>query len=533
MAESEQVIRLSGKEDIHAIRTLIARAQAPRLLLVVPNHHEAFRGLVRFKMLARQAYDEGVQLALVTRDGRIRDLAQQVDLSTFNSVEAGRKARRWRAGQGVPAALPSSAERVPLITNSAAWGRGRQAVVERRKSIGTRSNWGENIMLAGLIFGMMIILSAVLLLLVPSARITLVPIQVPLDITFQVTVDPTAREIDFGEGIVPAQVIRQDVQGTFEMATSGRQDVPVELSQGDVLLINVTGQAVTVPTDTVVSTASGNPIRFRTLRAASLPAQINARVEVPIEAVSPGPSGNVGPQQISRIEGAAATAVRVLNQSGTEGGGVQQRAVVTAADRDQLREQLEQRLLQEGRAALERLLEETPEDDYLIPDIITMEITSESFNGGVDDQLDVLTLELRARVSGMVVQRDALVRVSRQRVRDEVPANYRLLDDGYTVVPGETRVVDDGLPIMAVRTQAIAGAQLAADEIRSLVRGQPIDEAHAALLQRLPIAADPAITVTPDWWNRMPYLPLRIFVRVGVLGADQAPQEVVPGQEEP
>jgi hypothetical protein len=192
--------------------------------------------------------------------------------------------------------------------------------------------------------------------------------------------------------------------------------------------------------------------------------------------------------------------------------------MVTVADREQLLQQLQQRLLQEGRASLENFIIQQGQEKLLLSDLISMEITAENFNGSVGDQLDVLNLELRARISGIVVSQDDIERLAKRQLRSEIPENYRMLEDGFSFVPGQAQVIDDGLPVIAVRTQAIAGAELFGEEIRELVRGQPTDEAHAALIQGLPLAADPSILVSPDWWNRMPYVSLRIFIRVGVLG---------------
>lgn len=522
MAESEQIIRLTGRENIHTVRARIENAQAERLLLLVPKGHPALQQLVRMKLLARQAYESRIKIALITKDSNLKDLAHQVELSAFGSVKSARRARKWRKGKPLLLAPSTQEKRQPITTHDLAWQRGRSAVLERKKYIGQQSNWTEYVMLAGFVFGVMIVLSAVLLLLVPSANIILIPRQVPIDLTFPITVAPTAQEIDFANFIIPGLVERQEVQGTFEIATSGRQDVPADYATGNVTFINVTGQPINIPTNTIVSTSTGSSIRFRSTEEASLPSEINARISVPIKAIRPGPLGNVGRQQINRVEGVAATVVRVLNEGETEWGSVQQRSMVTAADREQLRQQLQQRLLQEGRASLENFIIQQGQDKLLLSDLISMEITAENFNGSVGDQLDVLNLELRARISGIVVSQDDIERLAKRELRGEIPENYRMLEDGFSFVPGQAQVIDDGLPVIAVRTQAIAGAELFGEEIRELVRGQPTDEAHAALIQGLPLAADPSILVSPDWWNRMPYVSLRIFIRVGVLG-DQAP----------
>ncbi len=504
MIQPEQVIRLTGAEDIHAVRALIAAAQAARVMLVVPPQHPAFQRLVRLKMLARQAHAEGIAVALVTEDGTLRSLASQLDFSTFRTVEAARRAPRWRAA------------RVPLPPTATA--RGAAAPRPRRQSAG--SGWGENIMLAGLLFGVMIIMGAVLVLLLPSASITLVPQRAPLDLAFPVIVDPGAQELNIFEGIIPADILSQAVQGTEELATTGRSAVPATAATGEVLFLNITGQPITLPEGTIVSTTSGAPVRFRTTAAATLAGEINARATVPVEAVNPGPVGNVGPLQINLVEGAAASAVRVLNEQGMAGGDVQQRAVVAAADKEQLFEQLRARLLQEGRAALERSLAEganADEAQSIVPGTVAIELTAETYNASVDDQRDVLSLDLRARVSAIVVSQADVERVARRRLREGVPEGYRMLEQGVSVVSGEAQRDEAGLLRMAVRAQATALADLQAESISALVRGQPLDEAQALLLQNLPLSADPAIQLSPDWWSRLPLLPLRIFIRVGVL----------------
>ncbi|MGB0389223.1 MAG: baseplate J/gp47 family protein [Ardenticatenaceae bacterium] len=511
-----EVLNLSGEEDIQTLRTMIARSPAERVLFVVPRKHPALRELVRLKLLARQAYTEGTLVALVTKDATIRDFARLVNLSVFRSVKAGRRARDWRSGQEIP---PPDAL---TLSDTAMREERRHAVLERQSSVPQPIRWSDHLMLAGLVFGMMIVLSSILLLLGPSASITLVPHEEDHELIVPITIDRSAQEITFGQSIIPGTLIEQDVQGTREMAASGRQDVPAEVATGSVLFINATGQPIEIAANTIVSTSSGTPIRFRTTETVPLTGSINSRVSVPIEAIRTGPSGNVGPQQINRVEGAAASVVRVLNEQGTEGGTVEQRAVVTAADQEQLRKQSRQQLFQAGRAALENKVAEMGEDQILVPGMIDIDIVSENFNGIVSDQLDVLKLDMRAKVSAFVISQRDIERVSKRQLKSEIPLNYQMLEDQLIVTPNEAEIGEDGLPIMPVRALTRFRAQLSGEQIRRLVRGQPIDDAQSALSQHLPLATDPSIVVTPDWWNRMPYLSLRIFIYVDTLEQNQA-----------
>lgn len=506
-----EVIDLSGQENVHTLRMMIARTQKPRVLFVSGKRHPALRHIVRLRLLGRQSFIKGVQVAFVSKDATLRDAAHEVNLSVFRSIKRAQRARNWKEAKPIPSPIDLTPS--DLLTRR----QRQQAVLTRQTPIGRPTSWGEHVMLAGLVFGMMIVLSSILLLLGPSATITVAPYEEDHEIIVPMTIDVSAQEINFGRVILPGTLITQDVQGTREISTSGHQDVPVEFAKGSVLFINATGQSVSIPEDTIVSTSSGTAVRFRTIESVNLTGTINSRVLVPIEAISPGPSGNVGPQQVNRVEGSAATVVRVLNEEGLQGGTVEQRSVVTAADQEQLQEQLRQQLLQAGQAELERTIEQSGEDQLLVPNMININIVSENFNGVIKDSLDTLRLTTRATVSGIIISQKNIEKLVRQEFEVEIPPNYLMLEDKLTFTPNDASLGELDLPVMPVRAQTRFRAEFASEEIRKLVRGQPIDEASTALSQRLPLASPPTITVTPDWWNRMPYLSLRIFIDVNLL----------------
>lgn len=511
MAKTEQVVHLEGDEDIHAVRSLIARAKAERLVLVVPRGHPAFRSLVRLKLIARQAHDRGVDIALVTRDPDVRELARDLRLATFRSVGAAQKAVRW--SQPSPSVLegrPPSANghaRPPLE-----WQRGREAVLARRAQIGAPANWVDRFVALGLVLGVLIVLAAGALLLVPGATITLIPAQSELTVPFELIADVNAEGVFLSQGRIPAQRFSITVEGTAQTATSGRKDVPDKPATGAVVFVNLLPQDVPIPAGTIVRTSAAVPVRFRTTQDAVVPA--NGRVTVPVEALNPGPTGNVDAFLINQVEGPAATAVRVFNPEPTQGGTVKQVAVVTAADKEQLRTQLSQRLAQEGRTALAN---QVPEGFILVPGSVTMEPVTESFDRLVDEQADVLTLLYRLRVTGLIVAERDVLRLGRRALDQQVPPDRLLLEEGFRVRLLQGEPLAEGQVRVSAEVTGVTAARIDGNQVRELVRGQPVDEAYALLVQRLPLAADPGIELTPSWWSRMPYLPLRITVRVAAL----------------
>lgn len=504
--ETTAVIELRGDEDVQAVRALLAAADADRVVLVLPRGYAMLRSLVRLKLLARQAHEHGQALALVTRDAKTRELARELNLAIFRSVQVSERAANWRGGMYSGPGQINSSQEADL-----AWGRGRRAVLERRSRLGRGSDWGERIAVLALIAGLAVVLSAVLLLLVPSAQVTLIPRSEPVALVLPVTATTEADVVDAAGLLLPARIVSVVLEGTAQTAATGRRDVPDAPASGTVLFVNLVGEAVPVPAGTIVSTSSAVPVKFRTVAPVVVPAGPDERAATRVEAMQPGPTGNIRPLQLNKIEGPLGVGLRVLNPDPMEGGTVRQAAVVTAADKEQVREQLHNRLRQE---ALSELEARAPEDTFLLPDTLEIETVTESFDRQIDEQADVLTLLLRARAEALVVARPDLERLARPALAAQVPAGFVLLDTNLEVGVDRVEALDGPGARVAVRASGVARAQLDGRQIRSLVRGQPVELAAPILADRLPLAADPAVEVRPSWWGRMPYLPLRIFVRV-------------------
>jgi len=110
------------------------------------------------------------------------------------------------------------------------------------------------------------------------------------------------------------------VEGTGQIATTGRRDVPDAKASGEVTLVNLLPQDVNVPRGTVVRTSAAVPVRFQITQDVVVPA--NGQITVPIEALNPGLTGNVGALLINQVEGPLASALRVFNTNPTSGGTV-------------------------------------------------------------------------------------------------------------------------------------------------------------------------------------------------------------------
>ena len=105
----QQVLYLEAEDDLPAIRELLEGAQARRVLLVVPKGSRVFREPLNLRILGRYANDLALDVALVTRDSRTKQLAKEEGIAALSSMTRGQKGR-WRSG----APRRSSAQRAAV-----------------------------------------------------------------------------------------------------------------------------------------------------------------------------------------------------------------------------------------------------------------------------------------------------------------------------------------------------------------------------------------------------------------------------------
>ena len=261
----EQIIYLEIDDDILTVRERLRRAQAKHVLLVVPAGCKALRRLLDVRLLRRQAAALELDIALVTDQANLREMAQDEGLVVFSRLAMGRRVKRkkgpWRAAD-----LPGLA--------------GLRARLKRVQ----QPHWWRWL-LGPLAFFMVLGAVAALVLTVwPRATIRVTPTQEPIGLSTWVEADVSIRRVDWDRMRIPARVVQIEVVDRGEVETTGVTNVAAENARGQVLFVNLTRREVAIPVDTIVSTSAGTPVRFRTVSRAVVGSR--GRVRVSIEAVS-------------------------------------------------------------------------------------------------------------------------------------------------------------------------------------------------------------------------------------------------------
>jgi len=504
-----QIIQLQPNDDIATIRARIEHAQLSFVILVLPRDCRALENERGLQLVRRAAESSGVEVALVAHAEDIRDRAHELGFPVFNSLAQAQKTRwrmesltptQWQNASGgrlfatrqqrAPAAPPERATRADVL------------VFEFLKQ------YRAGIVSLGIALAL---LGAAAILLVPTAQVRLVPSSIALTINTDMIADPTVQTISSATRTIPARRITTEISGTAQIRTTAQKQVPNAPSAGAVIFTNQRAEETEIPLGTIVKTSAGVPIRFTTATTVTLPAGVGSRVETPIQAVEPGPSGNVRELAINTIEGSLSIAARVINTKATTSGSLKPVRVVTADDKKKLEAQLLEQLRKQGAELLKRELKEV---ELFVPDSTLIDPTDSIFDRAVDEPADVLNLRMNAVAIGIAMDRDDLRTMVSALLNKQVQAGFQLLPDGVNVEPqsgGKYQAIAFRFPIRVI---GYATPQVDTAKVGRALQGRSVSDAKSYLASAINLAQPPEISVTPLGWNRLPFLALRIAVFV-------------------
>ncbi|MCX7839160.1 MAG: baseplate J/gp47 family protein [Anaerolineae bacterium] len=491
-----QVIQLQPDDDIVAIRARIESAELAHLILVVPRRCAFLEGASGFPLLRRAADDLGAQIALVLHDETLRERAEEYGFPVFRSIAQAQFAR-WK--------MRPPKQTTSVITPSVPPPPPPESVSDSRITRFIRE-WRWQLLGAASI---VLIICVAMPFVIPAAQVYIVPAPMALTTTTEIVIDSSVPYVSSAMRSVPARRLLRETSGTGSLRTTTTKTMPDARATGSVVFTNLRAEETIVPQGTVVATSTGVPIRFTTTLTATLPAQVGARVEAPIQAIDPGPSGNVKELAINVVEGSLALAVRVINTKPTTSGTVRPVRVATEADRKKLEDQVLAQIRQNAYSVLAPALKP---DEFIPPDSIQVYATNRLFDRAVDEPADVLNLTLSADVFGLAVDRDNLNLLMSTLLQRQLPAGYQLLPNSVRVemlAGGKYQGIQLRQPVRAI---GYAAPQLDPGKVAAALQGKTVDDAQTYLTSQIQLAQPPIVRVTPPGWPLLPFLAFRIAV---------------------
>jgi hypothetical protein len=479
------IIDLGGDATVLDAAARIAAVEPGHVIvMVVPAGAPVVRNAVFFDVLRRRAGQR--RLVVVSSDARARSLAASVHLRTFTSLatlERHELDATERLGQARRTALASIAAQDTRRTTSV------------RRSLA--------------VFACLVAAAAILFAVVaPQATVTVAASTSPIG--------PYEYDLRAGPG--------GDIQAvTLGPATISRKlNVPATGSRledikatGAVVFSNLTTNETRIPKGTPLQTSDG--IKFQTTEDKTLPASkvvplTISTVTANIEAVSPGPRGNVA---AGRITQTGTIFYSATNPAPTTGGDTKTIPIVTTSDYDKAvapAGAADKALADETEAQVAKWKsQETPKQRAVY--------AGAAKRTGVTPASEVLGKELPSfdltvtgTLTGYSVASSEPRQTALQRLSDEAPDND--IDTSAsakvdTVIGAN--VADDGVH-WRVRATSVQSARPDRGRLSAALAGRSLDEAAPIITGRGFHIVQ--VSAWPSWWPRLPVLDSRITIEV-------------------
>lgn len=516
----QQIIYLDADDDMTTVRERLNRTQASRISLVVPAKSRVFQNLVNLKLLERYAGQFGVDITLVTGDPITRDLARGLRITLRGSLARGATTADEpdpAAGVRQPASANPLAGRqpAPALRRRGTRPLGVDAPRLPRTPAGAAPRRRGLVLILSRLVGVLMLLALIVLagagvvLVAPEATIRLTPATAVLTQTLAVRASTDYRSADLARGQLPARLLQATVEESAQADATGKKQEPAQRATGSVRFTNRSGADLTVPQGTVVRTGMGTPVRF--LTSVTVTVQAGAFTQAPVMAEQAGSDGNAPAWSINMVDGSISFQVSVLNDAPITGGTEKQAQLVTATDRQQLRDSLFARL---KAASVDSLKKSAQPGDLLLEDQISVKVEEESFDREAGEVSKSVGLRMRLTASVVTVPVDGLNKLAESAVEAKIPAGATLIPGSLKLGPPRDVSVEGGTVTFWAEARATTIVGLDVAQLRRDLQGQTLEEARQILAQRYRLAGEPTITLRNAWLGRLPMLGMRIEVDV-------------------
>ena len=488
-----QIITLESHDDLISVRDRLSWAKTPRILLVAPKFIKVNLRQVDLKILQRHAATLGAQLGLVTRQRRLRANAEALGIPVFESTG---KAQREKWSKPKRRKLP---RKVPDKT-----------LREQREQVQVKeAAWRAHPVTRILMFTLGVIaVLALVALFIPRAQVHLNPVTQTQSVLVPVTASTSVKSVVI-TGSIPAREKRIVVEGTQRVRVTGEGIVPQSKAKGVVIFRNLTQGAVNVPIGTIVA---ANGIRFATTELGVLNPGVGETVELKIEAVDGGLSGNLEAETINVVEGRLGLLLSVTNPEPTTGGRERASVQATEADRVNAKTLLLKTLESDARASL---TDELNSGDVLFDETFALsQILSENYDLPVGAAASQLTLTMQAEYTVQYADASDLTELGSLALNASLPSGFFAASDAMTVVKSATSPVllDDGSLRWSMRAERDVIQQVNTGYVTQLIQGLGSSAAQSKLEDNLPLLSEPKVSLIPSWWPWVPIVPFRIEV---------------------
>ena len=493
------VIHLEPHDDLISIQDKLSWSKAPRIILIWPAKGKVLRNRLEMVLMGRYSQKLGAQIGLVTQNQEVVNHASDVGISVFKSSTTANQ-QTWKRVRRKKRIIDITRRKFNEIF--------KQFSDHRLAAVKKEPEWSRVISfsLAWVSF------FALIFFLLPGATVDLDLSSYRQSTQFTLLASPDDKYANI-PGKVPAGSIRVEVEGKDYSTTTGSVIVPNEYAKGLVRVVNISPSPVTIPENTILITENNPSIRYKTLSATFLAPGQKQAVNLSIQAILPGLSGNLAPNQVFSIEGIIGVDLLVSNTEPIMGGSESVQKAPSVLDVGQLKNRLLNNLAQTALVEAEHKL---TKDQMLIKPSIklinTMNEKQQPENGQPGNQL---FLELHVEFEVWFVQLKDIKQTAKVTLDASLKEGAIADPESVGVLFTKDPIIKDGVALWEVEVNRNYYDPINREMIASSIAGKSISEASNLLNSSNKLISPPKITLYPSWWPRLPFWPLRIYIEPG------------------
>jgi hypothetical protein len=560
--DEAEVIYLEVDAEITEAIDKLKHAKSDAVKLVVPARSSLLQSAVNLKLLKKAAKDHGKEMAIVTNDKTAKYLAGGVGLAVASSLKAEPK-----IPEGIKEELsPDIVEPDPdeaLYAGSESSGKGKEsprkdtkssakereakskptegaeAAAISKRAIGEGHNvedlavseelagkkakakvpnysaFQKKLLVGTGILGA-IVLGVILLLTLPTAKLTVIAKADTLAINSPFVIDAAISESDAGSLTYAGQRLTLQKDLTQNYSATGKKDVGSKAT-GSVAIKNCEdSNPRSLPAGSTVSAQGKN---FTTNSALAIPAGsfsgggkncTTAAVSVGITAAANGDAYNLGTTSFSvPLSGSFTTT------GSTAGGTSKTVTVVTQADIDSAKQQALEAAANQSK---DSLLAKADKKDVVFSDTFTTNVDSVSPSAPVDAEASNGTVTVKVTYAIFTTTKDAMNSLLDTLAKDAMPKGEQQLyqnglgDAQFSLV----KAVSDTRVQLSVATKAYYGQKINKQQIARDTSGKPKKNVTAIVQNQNPSVEKTLVEGRPSLLPNMPSLSSRINVEIRV-----------------
>lgn len=318
------------------------------------------------------------------------------------------------------------------------------------------------------------------------------------------------------EGLqVPLLMQEVEESGSDSVSSTGNE-VRGDKAKGKVTLVNKTENRLQLAKGTGLS---GGGYRFLLASDEEIPATDFfgdlGRSEVEVEAYDIGPEYNISSGKDFTVEGYTTTALTGRNFESFSGGTKREVRVVTAEDRNSLKESLETTLKERVEIKVKAQIGEGFE---LNEEMVNIEVIEEVYDADVGSEASSVNLNMKVRARAYVYSMDDVNILGEQLLLSEIPSGLKLLEDKSEYSVEYIRREDDKAVLKLIALGVISG-DITENSIKDSITGKSLDEIDS-ILDSLDSLTGYELILGPDWLpkqlRRVPMIKGRIQVSLEV-----------------